>query len=43
MENLIELRYQFKQYQNLVLRKFFKTKEQVDSFKDQHPNYVYLN
>jgi hypothetical protein len=43
MEKLIEVKYQFKENQNTVLTKFFKTKEQVDSFKDQHPNYVYLN
>lgn len=43
MEKLIEVKYHFKEHQNAVLRKFFKTKEQVDSFKDQHPNYVYLN
>jgi hypothetical protein len=43
VEKLIEVKYQFKEHQNAVLIKFFKTKEQVDSFKEQHPNYVYLN
>jgi hypothetical protein len=43
MEKLIEVKYQFKQHKNAVLTKFFKTKEQVNSFKEQNPNYVYLN
>jgi hypothetical protein len=43
MEKLIELQYQFKEQQNFVLYKFFKTKEQVDAFKLQHPDYIYLN
>ena len=43
MEKLIEVKYQFKESQNAVLRKFFKTKEQVNSFKEQHPKYIYLN
>jgi hypothetical protein len=43
MENLIEVKYQFKQHKNSVLTKFFKTQEQVNAFKQQNPNYVYLN
>lgn len=43
MEKLIELQYQFKEQQNFVLRKFFKTEEQVNTFKMQHPDYIYLN
>jgi len=43
MEKLIKVKYQFKEHQNAVLCKFFKTKEQVNLFKEQHPNYIYLN
>jgi hypothetical protein len=43
MEKLIEVKYQFKEQQNAVLRKFFKSEEQVNSFKEQHPDYIYLN
>jgi hypothetical protein len=43
MEKLIEVKYQFKEYQNSVLRKFFKSQEQVNLFKEQHPDYIYLN
>jgi hypothetical protein len=43
MEKLIEVKYQFTEHQNSVLRKFFKSQEQVNSFKMQHPDYIYLN
>jgi hypothetical protein len=43
MSNLIEIKYQYKEHSNSVLRKFFKTEEQVNSFKKQHPDYIYLN
>ena len=43
MKNLIEVKYQFKEHKSAVLTKFFKTQEQVDSFKQQNSNYVYLN
>ena len=43
MEKLIEVKYLFKEYQNIVLRKFFKNEEQVNSFKVQHSDYIYLN
>ena len=43
MEKLIELKYQFKEHQNFVLRKFFKSQEQVNLFKMQHLDYIYLN
>jgi len=42
MENLIEVKYQFKEHQNAVLFKFFKTEEQVNAFKEQHPDYVFI-
>jgi len=43
MEKLIEVKYLFRKHQNSVLRKFFKSQEQVNSFKVQHPDYIYLN
>ena len=43
MEKLIEVKYLFKEQQNSVLRKFFKSQEEVNSFKVQHPDYIYLN
>ncbi len=43
MEKLIEVKYLFKEHQNTVLRKFFKNEDQVNSFKMQHPDYIYLN
>ena len=43
MENLIEVKYQFKENQNFVLRKFFKSQEQVNLFKMQNSDYIYLN
>ena len=41
MENLIEVKYQFKEHQNAVLYKFFKTEEQVEIFKSQNPHYIF--
>ena len=41
MENLIEVKYQFKEHQNAVLYKFFKTEAQVESFKSQNPHYIF--
>ena len=43
MMELIKVKYQFKENQNVVLFKFFKTKEQVNLFKKQHLDYIYLN
>ena len=43
MKTLIEVKYQYKEHQNFVLRKFFKSEEQVNSFKIQNPDYIYLN
>jgi hypothetical protein len=43
IEKLIKVKYQFKEHKNVVLSKFFKTEEQVNSFKEHHPDYIYLN
>ena len=38
---MIKLKYQLKEFSNTVLFKFFKTKEQVEIFKSQHPHYKF--
>ena len=43
MKNLIEVKYQRAEFPNVVLREFFKTQEQVDMFKQQHLDYIYIN
>jgi hypothetical protein len=43
MTNLIEVKYQYAEHPNAVLRKLFKTQQQIDSFKNKHPDYIYLN
>jgi hypothetical protein len=42
MKNLIKVKYQFKDYSNSTLFKFFKTQEEVNSFKLKNPNYVFI-
>lgn len=42
MENLIRVKYYFKEYPNTTLSVFFKTQEQADAFKSKHPDYVYV-
>lgn len=42
MENLIQVKYYFKEYPNTALSVFLKTEEQVDAFKAKHPDYVYV-
>jgi len=42
MKNLIEVKYQYAEYPNVVLRKFFETQEQIDAFKQQHSHYIYI-
>ena len=41
MEDLIRVKYYFKEHPNTTLSVFLKTQEQVDAFKIKHPNYVY--
>ena len=43
MKNLIEVKYQYAEFLNAVLRKFFKTQEQLNIFKQQHSDYIYIN
>ena len=42
MENLIQVKYYFKEYPNTTLSVFLKNEEQVEAFKAKHPNYVYV-
>ena len=41
-DDLIQVKYSFKEYPTTTLYKFFKTEEQVDIFKKKNPNYVYV-
>ena len=38
---MIKVKYQFKEYPNLTLFKFFKTEDQVKIFKDQNTHYIF--
>jgi len=38
---MIKLKYQLKEHPNTTLFKFFKTKEQVEIFKSQNPQYIF--
>lgn len=42
MENLIQVKYYFREHPNTTLSVFLKTEEQVQAFKAKHPNYVYV-
>jgi len=42
MENLIQVKYYFKEHPNTTLSVFLKTREQVEAFKAKHPDYVYV-
>ena len=42
MENLIQVKYYFKEHPNTTLSVFLKTEEQVQAFKAKHPDYVYV-
>jgi len=42
MENLIRVKYYFKDHPNTTLSVFLKTQEQVECYKAKHPNYVYI-
>ena len=42
MENLIQVKYYFKEHPNTTLSVFLKTEEQVTAFKSKNPNYVYV-
>tara|TARA_B100000965_G_scaffold313668_1_gene273631 strand:- start:520 stop:642 length:123 start_codon:yes stop_codon:yes gene_type:complete len=38
---MIKVKYQLKEHSDVKLFKFFKTKEQVESFKSQNQHYTY--
>jgi hypothetical protein len=38
---MIKVKYQLKEHSNATLFKFFKTKEQVEMFKFQNPQYIF--
>jgi len=38
---MIKVKYQLKKFPNTVLCKYFKTKEQIEVFKSQHPHYEF--
>jgi hypothetical protein len=39
---MIKLNYYIKEFPNTILFKFFKTKEAVEMFKFQNPDYVFI-
>jgi hypothetical protein len=43
MKNLIQVKYYFKEHPNTTLSVFLKDQQQVDAFKEKHPNYVYVD
>ena len=38
---MIKVKYQLKECSNSTLFKFFKTEEQVETFKFQNPHYIF--
>jgi len=38
---MIKVKYQLKEHSDVKLFKFFKTKEQVESFKSQNQHYIF--
>ena len=42
MKDLIQVKYYFKEHPNTTLSVFLKTIEQVEAFKANHPDYVYV-
>ena len=39
---MIKLNYYIKEFPNTTLFKFFKTEDEVEMFKSQHPDYVFI-
>jgi len=39
---MIKVKYQLKGHSNVKLFKFFKTREQVESFKSQNSDYIFV-
>lgn len=42
MNELIRVRYYFKEHPQSTLSVFLKTQQQVDAFKEKHPDYIYI-
>jgi hypothetical protein len=38
---MIKIKYQLKEYPNTTLFKFFKTEDQVETFKSQNSHYIF--
>ncbi len=39
---MIKVKYYLEECPNSILFKFFRTNEQVEIFKSQHPDYVFV-
>lgn len=39
---MIRVKYYFKEHPKTSLSVFLKSQQEVDAFKQQHPNYVYV-
>ena len=39
---MIKVKYYLKEFPNTTLFKFFKTEEEVEMFKSQHSDYVFI-
>lgn len=42
MNELIRVRYYFKEHPQSTLSVFLKTQKQVEAFKEKHPDYIYI-
>lgn len=42
VDELIRVKYYFKEHPNTTLSVFLKTQKQVNAFKENHPDYVYI-
>jgi len=42
MNDLIRVRYYFKEHPQSTLSIFLKNQQQVEAFKQKHPDYIYI-
>lgn len=42
MNDLIRVRYYFKEHPQSTLSVFLKNQQQVEAFKKKHPDYIYI-
>jgi hypothetical protein len=42
-DNFIQVKYHFKEHPESTLSLYFKTEKQVTEFKNNHPDFVYLD